>query len=130
MDAVEVEKVTEEMVRRQKWSESDTTNAINVIDAAKLHENVVGFAVALLFILTLLTRTWRMAVQSPGPQAAWSLQVILVLILGDFVETRAFVNIGWFLLCVIAYYSATPGQPPSIHAASSQEFAAHRPRRR
>lgn len=72
--------------------------------AVGLQLGIVGLTIAVLYLLQLLGRTLRLALRSPGPQAIWSFQILLVIIVGDFAETRAFVNIGWFLLAIIACY--------------------------
>ncbi len=74
--------------------------------ATALQLGIVGLVIAVLFLLVLLVRTFRQAVATPAPMTVWSFFVVVLLIGGDFVETRAFVNLGWFLLCVVAYYSA------------------------
>lgn len=73
--------------------------------ATALQLGIAGFVLSLAVLIWLLLRTWKGATVAPGPQSLWSLQIVLILILGDFIETRAFTNLGWFLLCVVAYYS-------------------------
>lgn len=80
--------------------------------AVALQLGVIGLAVAIIFLLVLLLRAFRLALRLPGQEAVWSFQILVVIIIGDFAETRAFVNIGWFLLAVIACY-----QLPHFRAA-------------
>lgn len=86
--------------------------------ATALQLGVVGVILSVSLMIWLLSRTWRAAAANPGPQSLWSLQVALILILGDFIETRAFTNLGWFLLCIVAYYGR---QAPIQSAKRSTE---------
>ncbi|MCF6391025.1 hypothetical protein L2K20_29045 [Mycobacterium sp. MBM] len=87
--------------RSSGWMVTSTHNGYL---ATALQAGALGLFVAIILLSVLLLRTLKMVVVSPGPQAIWSLQVVIVLIVGDFTETRAFANIGWFMLCLIAYY--------------------------
>lgn len=89
--------------RSSGWMVTSTHNGYL---ATALQAGALGLSVAVIFLLVVLLRTLKVVVVSPGPQAMWSLQIVIVLIVGDFTETRAFANIGWFLLCLIAYYGA------------------------
>jgi O-antigen ligase len=74
-----------------------------------LQLGVVGLAISVLILLRMIGCTVRLAAVQPGPQALWSLQIVAILIVGDIVETRAFVNIGWFMLTLIGYYYVQTG---------------------
>jgi len=107
-----------QMRRAAGWEVTSTHNGYL---ATALQIGVIGLAISILFLCVLLKRTLCAALRNPGPQAFWSLQVVLILILGDFIETRAFTNIGWFLLCLIGYYSygVTEKSPPAFMPARS-----------
>lgn len=89
--------------RSSGWMVTSTHNGYL---ATALQAGALGLFVAVVLLFIVLLRTLKMVVVSPGSQAIWSLQIVIVLIVGDFTETRAFANIGWFLLCLIAYYGA------------------------
>ncbi|KRD17846.1 hypothetical protein ASE48_25545 [Mycobacterium sp. Root265] len=89
--------------RSSGWMVTSTHNGYL---STALQVGALGLSVAVLFLAVVLVRTLKMVVVSPGPQAIWALQVVVVLIIGDFTETRAFANIGWFLLCLVACYGA------------------------
>ena len=89
--------------RTSGWMVTSTHNGYL---STALQLGAVGLTVAVLFLSLVLLKTLKMVVIYPGAQAVWSLQIVVVLIVGDFTETRAFANIGWFLLCLVAYYSA------------------------
>lgn len=79
-------------------------SAHNGYVATALQLGVVGLTLSVLILLLLIFQLVRRAIKAPGAQSLWSLQIVVILAIGDFFETRAFVNIGWFLLMVIAYY--------------------------
>lgn len=81
--------------------------------ATALQLGVLGLAVSVLFLVSLLTGALRTALCRPSVQALWSLQIMVILILGDLVETRAFVNLGWLLICLVAAY-AHKGEAASL----------------
>ncbi len=80
------------------------TSTHNGYLATALQLGAVGLVLSALFLLTVLYKSVNQAMNYPGAQALWSLQVVMILIIGDITETRALVNIGWFLLCLVAYY--------------------------
>lgn len=82
------------------------TSTHNGYLSTALQIGVVGLITSVAFLCVVLFSTLKQTIENPGPQAVWSLQVVAILIIGDATETRAFVNIGWFFLCLIAYYNS------------------------
>ncbi|GAA2018776.1 O-antigen ligase family protein [Nakamurella flavida] len=86
------------------FSGYDVRSTHNGYLAVALQLGVVGLVVALGYLAGLVVLVLRRAASDPSGPAAWALQIVVILVLGDLVETRAFVNIGWFLLAVIWLY--------------------------
>lgn len=83
------------------------TSTHNGYLSTALQIGAIGLIVSIAFLVSVFFSALKQTIESPGPQAVWSLQIVSILIIGDATETRAFVNIGWFFLCLIAYYSLT-----------------------
>lgn len=92
------------MKRSAGWLVTSTHNGYL---STALQIGMVGLIVSIIFLAVIFFNALKQTIENPGPQAVWSLQIVVVLIIGDATETRAFVNIGWFFLCLIAYYSLT-----------------------
>lgn len=83
--------------------------------ATALQLGLVGLVLSVLVLLVVLVRTIRLALQDPSPKAVWCFLMLLILIIGDFAETRTFVNVGWFFIGIIAY-SSRPEPKPKVRS--------------
>lgn len=106
--------------RSSGWMVTSTHNGYL---STALQLGALGLSLALLFLSVALMKTFKMVVAHPGPQAIWSLQIVVALIIGDITETRAFANIGWFLLCLVAYYAVQSIPVTYGHLASRRQPA-------
>lgn len=88
------------------------TSTHNGYLATALQLGIVGLAIMVLILGSLFFRILKLTLEAPTAYSTWMALMLLVLILGDFLETRAMVNIGWFLLCLIACYSSKPLYEP------------------
>lgn len=74
--------------------------------AVLLQVGIIGSIVGGAFLVYVLARAVGAGLRVHNGAAFWCLGVVLVLVIGDFSETRAFVNIGWFLLVTVHGYMA------------------------
>ncbi|PKI90847.1 hypothetical protein CW368_09290 [Actinomycetales bacterium SN12] len=79
-----------------------TNSTHNGYLAVALQLGIVGLIIASLILVRALYCSFRLMLRRGGPFWAWSVQVIIALAVVNAVETRAFLDFGWFLLVLIS----------------------------
>jgi exopolysaccharide production protein ExoQ len=96
--------------------------------ALALDSGVIAAVIGALLLLTTLLK-WTRAYLADFSQASyWFFSLLWMLALHNLVETKAFIELGWFLLCLAAFWVAPPigpvtdGTLPRSEDASSKRI--------